>query len=143
MDDRIDVLQVPVRYAHGIDRRDWDLVASCFAPTAFVRGSRNQAPFPEYLPDLRVGVEAFAVTTHFMGNQVVTVDGDGAECETYALAFHWHVDPEQNLLVAVRYLDTFERHEGGWRIAARAVETDWSLSGSQLPVPVLPTRPAA
>jgi hypothetical protein len=140
MDDRIDVLQVPVRYAHGIDRRDWDLVERCFAPTAFVRGSRTQAALPDYLPDLRVGVEAFAVTTHFMGNQVVTRDGDVADCETYALAFHWHVDPEQNLLVSVRYLDTIERHEGGWRIAARTVEADWSLSGAQLPVPQLIVR---
>ena len=38
--DRDRIARIPRRYSRGIDRRDWDLVRSCFAADAFVDGSR-------------------------------------------------------------------------------------------------------
>jgi len=47
--DRTAVSEVPLRYARGVDRRDWDLVRSCFTADAFVQGSRTTAPLDQYL----------------------------------------------------------------------------------------------
>jgi hypothetical protein len=128
--DRDRIAAVPLTYARGIDRRDWDLVRSCFTDDCFVEGSRASAPIEEYLADLRPGVEAFPTTMHFMGNQLVEVDGDTGRVETYAVAFHWAAeragaDDPANLVVGVRYQDSMVRTADGWRIANRHVDPDW------------------
>jgi hypothetical protein len=37
------LLRVPLIYAPGIDRRDWQVVRSCFAADAYVQGTRTTA----------------------------------------------------------------------------------------------------
>jgi len=131
--DRDQIARVPRRYSRGIDRRDWDLVQSCFAPDAQVEGSRATAPITEYIAQLRPGVEHFGTTMHFMGNQLVTVDGDRGEVETYAVAFHWKGSPAgsddpANLVVGVRYHDTVVRvQDDHWVITHRHVDPDWRV----------------
>ena len=130
--DREHIAALPVTYARGVDRRDWDLVRSCFTPDCFIEGSRASASLDEYLTQLRPGVERFPTTMHFMGNQLVTVDGDRGHVETYAVAFHWAGDPAgaddaANLVVGVRYQDSVVRTDDGWRIARRHVDPDWRV----------------
>src|SRR5205085_11325475 len=127
---REDVGDVILRYARWVDRRDWDLVRACFADEATVEGSRFSGPIDEYLAQLRPGVEAFPTTMHFMGNQLVEVDGDRGTVETYAVAFHWKGEPAGsddpgNLVVGVRYHDTVVRHGDGWLIAHPPVDPHW------------------
>jgi len=126
--DREHIAALPVTYARGVDRRDWDLVRSCFTPDCFIEGSRASASLDEYLTQLRPGVERFPTTMHFMGNQLVTVDGDRG----HAVAFHWAGDPAgaddaANLVVGVRYQDSVVRTDDGWRIARRHVDPDWRV----------------
>src|SRR5437867_43340 len=125
--DRDRIARVPRLYARGIDRRDWALVRSCFTATAMIEGSRATAPVDEYIAQLRPGVEYFPTTMHFMGNQLVEVDGDSGEVDTYALAFHWRAqdggeEHPEDLVVGVRYHDTVVRHSDGWLIAHRHVD---------------------
>jgi 3-phenylpropionate/cinnamic acid dioxygenase small subunit len=127
--DRDRIKALPVTYARGVDRRDWDLVRSCFTDDCFVEGSRAAAPIEEYLADLRPGVEHFPTTMHFVGNQLVDVAGDEGQVETYAVAFHWAAaragaDDPANLVVGVRYHDSVVRTGGGWLIARRHVDPD-------------------
>src|SRR5271169_6067307 len=89
--DRDRIAQLPMRYARGVDRRDWALVRSCFADGATVAGTRSRGPVDAYLAELRPSVERFASTMHVMANQLIDVTGDHAEIETYAVAFHWAV----------------------------------------------------
>jgi 3-phenylpropionate/cinnamic acid dioxygenase small subunit len=128
--DRDRIKALPVTYARGVDRRDWDLVRSCFTDDCFVEGSRAAAPIGEYLADLIPGVEHFPTTMHFMGNQLVEVSGDEGQVETYAVAFHWAAeqagaDDPANLVVGVRYHDSVVRTGAGWLIARRHVDPDW------------------
>jgi hypothetical protein len=97
-----------------------------------VEGSRSTASIADYLVDLRPGVEYFPTTMHFMGNQLVEVDGDSGEVETYAVAFHWKAaragaDDPENLVVGVRYHDRLIRHGDSWKIAFRHVDPDWRV----------------
>jgi hypothetical protein len=126
------LLRVPVLYTRGIDRRDWQLVRSCFADDAYIQGSRTTAPFDEYFPQLRTGVEHYPVTTHFVGNQIAEVGADGSSghVETYAIAYHWcGEDPGAehpgNLILGVRYHDDIVERNGTWRIVRRSVSADW------------------
>jgi hypothetical protein len=130
--ERDRIARVPRRYSRGIDRRDWGLVRSCFADDCLVEGSRVTAPIDEYLVSLRAGVEYFPTTMHFMGNQLVEVDGDTGFVETYAVAFHWKAeeagaDDPANLIVGVRYHDTMRRAGDGWIIGFRHVDPDWRV----------------
>jgi len=124
--------RVPVTYARGIDRRDWALVRSCFADDAMVEGSRASAPVEAYLADLRLGVEFFPTTMHFMGNQIVELEGDVGRVETYAVAYHWKAEQAgaehpDNLIVGVRYHDTLVRSGERWVISHRHVDPDWRV----------------
>jgi hypothetical protein len=124
---REDVGDVVLRYARGVDRRDWELVRACFADEAMVEGSRFSGPIDEYLAILRPGVEAFPTTMHFMGNQLAEIDGDRASTETYAIAHHF-ADAEgrdERIVMGVRYLDDLERRDGRWVIVHRRAISDW------------------
>jgi hypothetical protein len=130
--DRLEIAAVVARYASGVDRRDWDRVASCFAADAEVEGSRTVAPIEEYLAELRPGVEYFPATMHFIGNQLIELSGDSAAAETYAVAYHWKgdragEDHPGNLVLGVRYQDTLARRGGRWVIVRRHVDPDWRV----------------
>ena len=128
--DRDEIGRLIRTYAHGVDRRDWGLVRSCFSDDAEAQGSRSTGPIEPYLAALRPGVEYYPTTMHFMGNQLIELDGDRASVETYAVAYHWKdevagTDHPENLVVGVRYLDTVQRRAEGWRITRRQVAPDW------------------
>jgi 3-phenylpropionate/cinnamic acid dioxygenase small subunit len=128
--DRDEIARLIRTYARGIDRRDWDLVRSCFSDDAEAQGSRSTGPIEPYLAQVRPGVEFYPTTMHFMGNQLIELDGDTAHVETYAVAYHWKGEEAgsahpENLVVGVRYLDTVQRRNEGWRITSRQVAPDW------------------
>ncbi len=130
--DRERIARLPLTYARGVDRRDWKLVRSCFTDDAQIEGSRNSAPVEDYIDSLRPGVEYFPKTMHFMGNQLVDVDGDQGSVETYAVAYHWMgvpagADDPANVVVGVRYQDSVVRRGEGWLIAHRRVDPDWRV----------------
>ena len=123
-----EVGKVILRYARGLDRRDFAMVWDCFDPDARVEGTSFGGPLRTYLPRLLDGVRAYRRTMHFMGNQLREVDGDRAETETYAIAHHF-ADAEgrqEALIMGVRYLDELRRTDGQWRITHRRVHADWS-----------------
>ena len=123
--DRQDIAEVLVRYATGIDRRDWALFRTAFtddcmldygeigswagvdAVTQFMEQSHAQAGH----------------TMHRMTNHVITVDGDTAAARTYvdALILGPESGPANNSGVnAVGiYDDELVRTTDGWRIARR------------------------
>jgi hypothetical protein len=64
---------------------------------------------------------------HFICNHLVSVDGDSAEGEVYALAFHLIPDGKGGFLEdmkAVRYVDRYCKQDGRWLFAARVVTFD-------------------
>jgi 3-phenylpropionate/cinnamic acid dioxygenase small subunit len=137
---RTEVCDVLMQYARGIDRRDWDLVASLFTDDAYVAGTRNEARVDEYLKTLRVSVDSFGSTMHFMGNQICELadDGASAELETYAVAYHYgNIDPKApSIVVGVRYADSMVRVDGRWRIKRRKVTAAFTRENETvLPVP--------
>jgi len=126
--DESDVSKVILRYADGIDRRNFDQVWACFAPDAWCKGSAFTGPLSEYLPTLLKGVEAFGATQHFMRNQLREVDGDTAHTETYAIAHHFYdtAGTQEAIIMGVRYSEDLKRSgEGVWVITRREATAMW------------------
>ena len=125
--DRAAIHDVLLRYARSVDRRDLDLVASCFVPGAAYDGALGQGTVETALARLRDTLPRYASTMHFIGNHLIDLNGDSASSETYAVAYHQPIgDKEPLLVVGVRYLDDFTRTNDGWRICRRVVKTEWT-----------------
>ena len=132
--DESAVARIMVNYARGVDRRDWDLVRSCFRDDAYVHGTAFEGVLDEYLAILRPGVEHFPSTQHFIGNQLREVTGDTAFTETYLIARHFAdaAGEVESLITGVRYEDRLVRSPGqgpGWAIGRRDVHLMWKRVG--------------
>jgi hypothetical protein len=127
--DRESIKDLPLRYAQGVDGRDWGQVRSCFADDAVAAGILFQEPIGPYLEKLEASVAVYQRTMHVIANQLVdlTAGADTAQIESYAVAFHIEDPAERrdNLEVGVVYRDTVVRTATGWLISARAVEAKW------------------
>lgn len=129
MDDRQQIYDVLVRYAEGIDRRDFDAVATCFTWDAHASyGGRDVGPgVGPILELLRHGVESSLASTHLVGNLQIEVDGDRATSVSAAIAVHVvdRAEGTRVLIRGLRYHDRLKRVDGGWRIAERVHEQRW------------------
>lgn len=127
--DKAVIEALPQRYAHGLDTRDFDRARAVFRDDCTVKGSLVEAPIDPYWESLVPGVQAYAATMHFMGNQYVDLEpgADTASVETYAVAYHMEA-PEagrEDLVMGVRYCDTVARAGDGWLIVKRHAIPVW------------------
>ena len=114
------------RYAHGVDDRDLDLVATIFAPGAIFEGVQGEKSATEWLDSMR-GQRSFPVSMHVLGEPLATIDGDTAELDTYAVVYQiGDKDKGQaDLTLGIRYRDTCARIDGQWLITHRRAATVW------------------
>jgi 3-phenylpropionate/cinnamic acid dioxygenase small subunit len=128
--DRAAIQDLMLRYARGVDRKDLDLVASCFTPDASYEGALASGTIADALARLRDRMAHYERTMHFIGNQLIEINGDSASSETYAVAYHRLTEDGTARLftVGVRYLDDLARDGEQWRIRRRVVRTDWQRS---------------
>jgi ketosteroid isomerase-like protein len=128
---REEIRDVLYRYTRGIDRLDLDLVRSCYHPDAHDDHGAFRGDLDGFLAWVGDVLSSFDSTMHFIGNQLIEVEGDTAYAESYCVAYRRREprDDEQphDLVTALRYVDRLERRaEGQWRIAARVCVFDWS-----------------
>lgn len=113
--DRAEVEDVVFRTATGLDRRDFDGVASCF-------GGRTV-----YARDQEAELAPWHKTSHVLGTPIVRVDGDAARATTYLYRTH-HVDEGDPASPwaegAIRWEDALDRTAEGWRIRERRPESN-------------------
>ena len=129
--DRIELRDLVQTYAHGADRRRPDIVAGCFLPdgslyTDLGNGRRGERHGREEIATALKGLERYRVTTHLVANQLVRVDGDTAEGETYCVAHHIYEKDgvDRDKVMSIRYVDAYERTDEGWRIRTRTLNLD-------------------
>jgi SnoaL-like domain len=122
------IAKVVMNYARGVDRRDFELVGSCFAPGAAVQGTGFSGNAEDYVSRLAAGMTSVPRSVHFVGNHWCEVQGDRARSETYTVArqFRDAEGEDEAVAVGVRYHDEWARQpDGTWAIASRRVDTDW------------------
>jgi hypothetical protein len=119
------------RYCRGVDRRDYDLVRSCYHPDAADDHGGYVGGLDGFIEYIERELEAFETTVHSVTNVLIDSVGDSAaRSEAYATAFHRIAasssKPRRDYLVGFRFLDRFERRGGGWLIASRRIIIDWA-----------------
>ncbi|MEV0153764.1 nuclear transport factor 2 family protein [Micromonospora sp. NPDC050686] len=134
-----EITAVIYRLARASDRGDVELAASCYHAGATEDHGGFVGPAEEFRT--RQGQIQFAETPaiplmwHSVTNIRVELDGDRAFVESLVLVWQRLVKDgvEFDIPVAGRYLDTFARLHGEWRIAARTLVFD--ASRVELPTP--------
>jgi SnoaL-like domain len=131
-------------YAHFADRRRPEEQAALYAEdgrTFVYHGDPSTSEPVQVLVGRAEHAEGFKVlsqyvaTTHFNGQNTVTLDGDRATGETYCLAHHLlETDGSRTLIVmSIRYEDTFVKQGGTWLFAERKLIIDWTDTRSSQP----------
>lgn len=128
--DAAAVVDVCVRYARALDRRDWELLATCFDDDAVVEysGMEPITGVATVVAVCRQALEPLDVSQHLLGNHHVEIDGDRARSECYLHAQHVRtaLAPADKFVVAGTYVDTLHRRDDGWRIGRRRLEIAWT-----------------
>ena len=123
---RADVADVLVRYATGIDRRDWDLFRSCFTPDCTIDyGEIGAWNGVEEITAFMVAVhEDCGYTLHRISNVAVERLPDGAQASSYVDAVIMGPDNRDGVRAIGFYDDRLVySHRGGWQIAKRNFTT--------------------
>ena len=120
--DRLAIRELVDTYAHCADRRDAKGQMSLFTKdTHFIvfMDARSEKPSMELnrqedLAPIFDELNKYEVTTHFMGQSTVILDGDRATGETYCIAHHVLAsDGKRTLFIAsLRYYAAFTKSRG-------------------------------
>jgi len=151
LSDKEQIRDVMVRYARGVDRRDWELVRSaffvdCVDDHADFKGKRDE--FIAWVRQ-RHDVDDFRKSVHLLANCLIEFADEGiAVVETYFVSWlelgaaageqRAMLDKERSkggecirVQVLGRYVDRFEKRDGEWRIARRRTVFDSLQSQTQ------------
>ncbi|MGA7050365.1 MAG: nuclear transport factor 2 family protein [Mycobacterium sp.] len=120
-DPRLDISDLLVRYATGIDRRDWPLFRTVFTDDCEVDyGEIGVWNGVDAVTDFMEQTHAMAgQTMHRLTNQAITVDGDKASARTYIDGVIMFGDNQAGVNALGFYDDEIVRTADGWRIARR------------------------
>jgi len=127
--DKQEITELVHAYCNASDRHDHDKLRRLYHEDAiddhggFFKGLAME--FIDRLPEIQAPME---ILHHNVTTVNIAVDGDYAEGEIYVLAFHKiRTDREpMDLLIGGRYFDRYEKRNGVWKYAERAVVADWA-----------------
>ncbi len=120
-DPQREITAVLVRYATGIDCRDWPLFRTCFIEDCHLDyGDIGVWDGVDAVVEFMVAAHAGAGhTMHRMTNMAVDVHGEEAEARTYVDALILSPDDQAGVNAIGFYDDRFLHTPDGWRIARR------------------------
>jgi 3-phenylpropionate/cinnamic acid dioxygenase small subunit len=126
-EDRTEIEELLVRYATGIDSRDWPLFRSCFTEDLEADyDTLGPIAGAERITDImQKAHDPMGPSFHRMSNMVVKIDGDTAAARTYvhAVLLVDPADKDKWVDVVGSYDDKLVRTPDGWRIANRVSRT--------------------
>jgi 3-phenylpropionate/cinnamic acid dioxygenase small subunit len=119
---RGDISDVLIRYASGIDRRDWALFRTCFTDDCDVDyGDIGSWSSVDEITEWMTAVhEPCGHTMHRMTNIAIEAEGEGrARASSYVDAVLMNGDNTSGMRAVGFYDDELVRTDEGWRIARR------------------------
>jgi 3-phenylpropionate/cinnamic acid dioxygenase small subunit len=118
---RLDIADVLVRYATGIDRRDWELFRTCFTVDCVADyGDIGLWHGVDEITDFMVQAHQDAGhTLHRITNPAVVPDGDGATARCYVDAIVMGADNLAGVRAVGFYDDALMQTGHGWQIRHR------------------------
>jgi 3-phenylpropionate/cinnamic acid dioxygenase small subunit len=124
-EDRHEITDVLIRYATGIDTRDWPLFRTVFTDDCRLDyGEIGSWTGVDAVTDFMVAAHAAAGhTMHRITNPAVTVDGNTAQARAYVDALIMAPDNASGVNAVGFYDDEFVRTAQGWRLHRRRFTT--------------------
>jgi ketosteroid isomerase-like protein len=124
-----DIRELAMLYSRGVDRKDAALLRTLYATGATdTHGDSFDGGAEAYVDFLEKAFPHMRYSGHHICNHLISVDGDSAEGEVYAIAYHIIPDGRGGWLediMAVRYIDRYRKEaDGRWRFAKRVVTYD-------------------
>ncbi len=140
LSDRAEIVDTHLRYAQGIDRRDWPLYRSVFAArvrldfTDWYGGDPLELDADEWVARVAARQTGFDSTQHQMSNHLVSVFGEHAKCTTYIVARHCIRTGGDDQIQAIGgyYENRLTRDAGGWKITECALKVQWTTGDRKL-----------
>jgi ketosteroid isomerase-like protein len=117
--DRIALQDVMLRYAAGVDDRDYELYASCFTDDLEVLdfGNETYTGKPAWLEYVWSALEKYSSSQHMLGPQLAHIEGNVAHTRTDLQATHWFREGENERFVLwATYVTDMRRIGHDWRI---------------------------
>jgi hypothetical protein len=131
--DRLALHDLVIAYAARADRRDATGFTDLFLPDARLTARRGDGEPTVYRgTDRLAGIPQllgrYDQTFHVVTNDDAEVDGDTATGEALCQAHHLSsgAGGVTDLVLTIRYADTYQRTPSGWRFATRDVHIIWT-----------------
>jgi hypothetical protein len=122
--DRIELQDLMLNYAAGVDERDWQRYSACFAEdvevvnfgTGIYRGRNTWVDY------VWSALEKFQATQHMLGPQFATIDGDHARTRCDVQALHILADGGDRFTLWATYHTDMRRIDGCWLISRHELQ---------------------
>ena len=119
IEDRIQLQDVLLRYAAGLDDGDYKMYRSCFCDDVEVSGMGDSpiCGIDAWLSYVRKAMSRYSATQHMLGPQLATISGDKATTRTDLQATHYLKEPQgKTFTLWGTYFTEMVRRDNGWKI---------------------------
>jgi hypothetical protein len=143
---REQIIQVLYRYCRGWDRRDEDIIRSCFWPDSKHQHGVFDGLSSDFVAFGLTRTANVKAVRHTVSNVMIELSGDRAISECYFAAMHRRPaadgSGEEDYFSEGRFVDRFERRGGEWRIVRRVGLNDFERvqPPSDVALEALPAR---
>jgi hypothetical protein len=126
--DKQEIYELSCKYMRGLDRLDEKLLLSVFFEDAWCDYGFTKGTAAEFMLFAVTALQEHAANQHMIGNVLIELEGDEAFGEVYFNAYHKVMGESvfEDVIIAGRYLDRYEKREGVWKFAYRSERVDWS-----------------
>jgi len=128
--DKEAIRDLVLNYSRGVDRQDMVMLRDLYTADATdTHGDTFDGSADDYVAFLARSLPYIKYSGHHVCNHLISVDGDEAEGEVYAIAIHVIPDGQGGVIedtMCVRYIDRYKKEsDGEWRFAQRVVTYDY------------------
>jgi ketosteroid isomerase-like protein len=116
--DRIELQDLMLNYAAGVDERDITRYSACFADDVEVVnfGTQTFRGREEWVAYVWSALDQYSSTQHMLGPQLATLEGDEAHTRSDVQALHFLKDSDARFTLWATYCTTMRRIQGRWLI---------------------------
>jgi hypothetical protein len=129
--DKQAICEAMLRYCHGADRCDLEMLQSAFWPEGKADYGAFVGPTATFCEVLIPTLKGMTSTMHNVSNSLITLRGKTAKAMSNCVSYHQVATPDGviEMVSGGRYLDDFEKRGEEWRILNRTFVLDWNRTG--------------
>jgi 3-phenylpropionate/cinnamic acid dioxygenase small subunit len=138
--DKQDIIESILRYASGIDMRNWALYRQCFTDelevdfTSWSGGTPRKLSADDWVAGVRSTLSGFEGTQHTLTNFVIDLRGDEATAVVYMSAQHYlpNAQGDNTLLIGGYYTHDLVRAATDWKIRRARLTVTWTVGNRHI-----------